>query len=155
MDKARILRANECDTVEADWGCLTWYASGGLGNSSDMTVGKCVLRPGRENPLHSHPNCSEVLVVLQGQILHTIEGGEIGVDTIQSNEYPIARPLFFYAKKAHIGVIPGMREYMNEFVSDAAVGEYGYLMDRGLVPLDTSTLSKVRSNVKNLNPISM
>ena len=77
MDKARILRANECDTVEADWGCLTWYASGGLGNSSDMTVGKCVLRPGRENPLHSHPNCSEVLVVLQGRILHTIAGGEI------------------------------------------------------------------------------
>ena len=85
----------------------------------------------------------------------TIEGVEIGLDTIQSYEYPIARPLFFYAKKAHIGVIPGMREYMNEFVSDAAVGEYGYLMDRGLVPLDTSTLSKVRSNVKNLNPISM
>ena len=44
---------------------------------------------------------------------------------------------------------------MNEFVSDAAVGEYGYLMDRGLVPLETSTLSKVRSNVKNLNSISM
>ena len=44
---------------------------------------------------------------------------------------------------------------MNEFVSDSAVGEYGYLMDRGLVPLETSTLSKVRSNVKNLNPISM
>ena len=65
------------------------------------------------------------------------------------------RDSFFYAKKAHVGVIPGMREYMNEFVSDSAVGEYGYLMDRGLVPLETSTLSKVRSNVKNLNPISM
>ena len=78
----------------------------------------------------------------------------ISLDNIKSYKYPISRPLFFYAKKAHVGVIPGMREYMDEFVSDAAVGEYGYLMDRGLVPLETSTLSKVRSNVKNLNSIS-
>ena len=85
----------------------------------------------------------------------TIKGVEISLDNIKSYKYPISRPLFFYAKKAHVGVIPGMREYMNEFVSDSAVGEYGYLMDRGLVPLETSTLSKVRSNVKNLTPISM
>ena len=76
MSKATILRATECDTVEADWGRLTWYASASLGNSSDMTVGKCVIRPGGENPLHSHPNCSEVLVVLKGRVAHTIEGGE-------------------------------------------------------------------------------
>lgn len=76
MGRATILRANECDTVEAEWGHLTWYASGALGNSGDMTMGKCVIRSGRENPLHSHPNCSEVLAVLQGRISHTIEGGE-------------------------------------------------------------------------------
>lgn len=76
MGKARILRANQCEAIEADWGCLIWYASGSLGNSGDMTVGKCVIRPGCENPLHSHPNCSEVLVVLQGRIAHTIEGGK-------------------------------------------------------------------------------
>jgi ABC-type phosphate transport system, periplasmic component len=85
----------------------------------------------------------------------TINGEEISLDNIKSYKYPISRPLFFYAKKAQGGVIPGKREYMNEFVSDAAVGEYGYLKDRGLVPLETSTLSKVRSKVKNLNSISM
>ena len=83
----------------------------------------------------------------------TIEGVEISLDTIKTYEYPIARPLFFYGKKAHVGVIPGMQEYMNEFVSDDAVGEYGYLMDRGLVPLETKTLSEVRSNISALKTI--
>jgi phosphate transport system substrate-binding protein len=83
----------------------------------------------------------------------TIEGVEISLDSIQSYEYPIARPLFFYAKKAHVGVIPGMQEFMSEFVSDEAVGEYGYLLDRGLVPLDSKSLSDVRSNVSDLKTI--
>ena len=83
----------------------------------------------------------------------TIEGVEISLDTIQTYGYPIARPLFFYGKKAHVGVIPGMQEYMNEFVSDDAVGDYGYLMDRGLVPLETKTLSEVRSNISALKTI--
>lgn len=76
MERTRILRSAECETVNADWGGLTWYASGKLGNSEELTVGKCVLKPGCENPLHSHPNCSEILVVLQGEVVHTIEGGE-------------------------------------------------------------------------------
>ncbi len=59
--------------VEAPWGTLTWYAE--LGNSGDMTVGRCVIRPGAANPLHSHPNCSEVLVVMQGRIAHTADRG--------------------------------------------------------------------------------
>lgn len=74
--KAKILRSIESETIEADWGYLTWYASGKLGNSDDMTVGKCVIKPGCENPLHGHPNCSEILVVLQGKIAHIIEGGQ-------------------------------------------------------------------------------
>ena len=45
-------------------------------NSAHITSGKCIIKPGRENPLHSHPNCDEVLVVQQGTIMHTIEGGQ-------------------------------------------------------------------------------
>lgn len=75
MLKTKILRASECEVNEAAWGALTWYASGKLGNSRDITVGRCLIKPGCENPLHSHPNCSEVLIVLQGRIMHTIEGG--------------------------------------------------------------------------------
>ena len=76
MPKATILHAHQCQTVTADWGSLTWYACGELGNSDEMTVGKCVIKAGCENPLHSHPNCSEVLVVQQGRIRHLIEDGK-------------------------------------------------------------------------------
>ena len=85
----------------------------------------------------------------------TINSVEISLDSIQNYDYPVARPLFFYAKKAHIGVIPGMQEFMEEFVSDAAIGDYGYLLDRGLVPLENSTQEKVRNDIRNLTPISM
>ncbi len=60
-----------------DWGGLTWYAGRELGNSEEITVGRCVLKPGKSNPKHSHPNCAEVLVVLKGRIRHTAEGGEV------------------------------------------------------------------------------
>ncbi|HUU59086.1 MAG TPA: cupin domain-containing protein [Phycisphaerae bacterium] len=76
MTTARILRASQCEKAEADWGSLTWYAGAKLGNCEEMTIGQCVIRPGQENPLHRHPNCSEVLVVLQGTVLHTIEEGK-------------------------------------------------------------------------------
>lgn len=73
MQKAIVIRGDDCEIMQADWGSLTWYASARLGNSQDMTVGKYVIRPGHENPLHSHPNCSEVLVVVRGRIKHRIE----------------------------------------------------------------------------------
>jgi quercetin dioxygenase-like cupin family protein len=76
MRETKVLRAEECERVDADWGTLTWYASGQLGNSDEMTVGRCVIKPGCSNPSHSHPNCSEVLVVSEGRIAHAIEDGD-------------------------------------------------------------------------------
>lgn len=76
MKETKILRADECERVDAEWGTLTWYASGKRGNSDEMTVGRCVIKPGCSNPLHSHPNCSEVLVVSEGRIAHAVEEGE-------------------------------------------------------------------------------
>ena len=80
----------------------------------------------------------------------TIEGVEISLDSIQDYSYPVARPLFFYVKKAHIGVIPGLQEYLAEFTSDNAIGEEGYLIDAGLVPLEAGKLSKLKADARNL-----
>lgn len=77
-----------------------------------------------------------------------VNGVEISLDTIQSYEYPIARPLYVYAKGEHRRIVPGFQEFMNEYVSDAAMGEYGYLGDIGLVPLDDTKLQQVRLAVK-------
>ena len=64
----------------------------------------------------------------------TIDGIVPSVDSISTGEYPVSRPLYFYVKKAHIGVIPGLQEYIDFFVSDDMVGPEGALVDYGLVP---------------------
>ena len=74
MPALTIVRASEAQPETFDWGQLTWFASRKRGNSSDLTVGRCLIHPGCANPLHSHPNCSEVLVVLQGKVRHTVDG---------------------------------------------------------------------------------
>ncbi len=56
-------------------------------------------------------------------------------DLIADGSYPISRSLFLYAKKAHIGVVPGIEEFIREFISERASGDFGYLLDRGLIPL--------------------
>ena len=76
---------------------------------------------------------------------HKIEGVEISLKAIQDGSYPISRPLYFYVKNQHIGVIPGIEEYVKEFTSKKAAGKRGYLLDLGLVPLENlkDAISKV------------
>lgn len=64
----------------------------------------------------------------------TVDGVVPSVETISGGEYPVSRPLYFYVKKAHIGVIPGLQEYIDFFVSDDMAGPDGVLADYGLVP---------------------
>ncbi|MCX7670740.1 MAG: substrate-binding domain-containing protein [Anaerolineae bacterium] len=64
----------------------------------------------------------------------TMNGVVPSVETISKGEYPVSRPLYFYVKKAHIGVIPGLKEYVEFFVSDEIAGPGGPLAAYGLVP---------------------
>lgn len=83
-----------------------------------------------------------------------IEGVEISLESIQSYQYPIARPLFFYVKKAHANVIPGLSEYLNTFTSEKSIGDEGYLVDAGLVPLKTQQRVVLRDTAKKLAVLS-
>lgn len=76
MKNAFILRAAAAAHVPMRSGTLTWFASQQLGNSETMTVGRATLPPGGMNPRHFHPNCEEVLHVLQGRIMHTMGDDE-------------------------------------------------------------------------------
>ena len=67
-----------------------------------------------------------------------IDGTAPTFEAIASGDYPVSRPLYFYVKQAHVGTIPGMQEYVDVFLSDAASGEEGYLVDRGLIPVDAA-----------------
>ncbi|TCP40984.1 substrate-binding domain-containing protein [Rhodovulum marinum] len=63
----------------------------------------------------------------------TMSGVAPSTETISTGEYPVSRPLFFYIKKAHIGVIPGLKEFAEFFVADEIAGPDGPLAEYGLV----------------------
>lgn len=79
-----------------------------------------------------------------------IDGVEATYETIADGSYKVARPLFVYAKKQHIGVIPGMAEFIAEYTSEKAIGEDGYLADKGLVTLPGAEAEKTRAVAKDL-----
>jgi len=73
-----------------------------------------------------------------------IDGIAPSIEGIQKYTYPVARPLFLYAKKAHANVIPGFKEFLSEYTGKTAVGSAGYLYKVGLVPNAKETEEKVR-----------
>ena len=76
-------------------------------------------------------------------------------ENIASGKYKISRSLYFYIKKAHIGVIPGLRDFVKEFTSEKSFGDEGYLVDKGLIPLSKEKREKVRSTIETLKELSM
>jgi len=80
-----------------------------------------------------------------------VDGVQPTFDAIADGEYPVSRPLFFYVKKAHVGVIPGMEGYLREFTSEKAWGLEGYLADKGLIPMPDKERKKYRADVKKLD----
>jgi phosphate transport system substrate-binding protein len=79
----------------------------------------------------------------------TMGGVSPSVETVASGKYPVSRPLFFYVKKAHLGVIPGLKEYVEFFTSDRIIGAKGPLASYGLVPLPDSERKSVQELVKD------
>ena len=71
-------------------------------------------------------------------------------EQIADGRYPISRALYVYAKKAHFGVIPGLREYLAEYTSERAFGEEGYLSEKGLIALPVAQRRQVQADVKAL-----
>ena len=84
---------------------------------------------------------------VQGSIIESVEPT---FDSIADKSYPISRPLYFYVKKAHIGVVPGIKGFLNEFTSEKAWGEEGYLSEKGMIPLPTKMRREMAENTRNL-----
>ena len=64
-----------------------------------------------------------------------IDGIAATYETIADGSYKVSRPLYVYAKKQHIGTVPGMKEFIAEYASEKAIGADGYLADKGLINL--------------------
>lgn len=79
-----------------------------------------------------------------------LDGVELNFDSVASYKYPGARPLFFYVKKKHMSVIPGLKEFIAEFISNKAMSKEGYLFAAGLVPLSDADFSNQLAAKSNL-----
>ena len=88
----------------------------------------------------------------------TVQGATINetspsFEAISDGSYTVSRALYFYVKKSHVGVIPGLKEYINEFFSDGASGNDGYLSDRGLIPLPAKEKAELAVAARELKPM--
>lgn len=84
----------------------------------------------------------------------TINGVEPKTESISSGDYPLARSLYFYVKHAHVGRVPGMREFVELFVSDKMIGPQGFLKEIGLVPLPEPLRRASQQRVRTMAPMS-
>jgi len=85
----------------------------------------------------------------------SIDGVEISFENIADGSYPVSRPLFFYVKNAHVGKVPGIKEFLAEFTADDAWGDEGYLTEKGLIPLSEEKRNEIATAAKELTPLKL
>ena len=97
---ATIVRADHVEMNEHEWGRITFYANSVVGSSREQSLGRCEINPGAALPKHYHPNCSEIVHVVQGTITHTIEGDR--VETLTAGDTVIV-PRHFAHQATNVG----------------------------------------------------
>jgi phosphate transport system substrate-binding protein len=163
------------DELALEGGCVTFPELKAL-ESKDKVRFKAVCRSLREDGAYIEAGENDNLIVQKlvanpnslgvfgysylDQNTDAIQGATLnGVaptfENISDGSYPLARALYFYVKNAHVKTIPGMQEYIAEFTSDKAVGEYGYLAERGLIPAPTAERAKARADARNLTALAL
>lgn len=116
------------------------------GENDNVIVQKLEANPGAVG-IFGYSFLEENVSKVQGVKLDGVEPNE---ETISTLKYPAAREMFVYVKKAHIGVVPGLDKFAQEFVSNRAAGDGGYLEKKGLVPVPKDRLANSQANVANL-----
>ena len=89
---------------------------------------------------------------LKGSI---VDGVAPTFDNIADGKYNISRSLYFYVKHAHVGTVPGIKEFVEEFTSENAFGEEGYLLDKGLIPLFEEERDAIRTQGVSLKKLEL
>ena len=82
-----------------------------------------------------------------------VDGALPTFENIADGTYKVSRPLYFYVKNAHASSIPGIKQYVREFTSKGAIGQSGYLSDKGLIPMPNSEYKEFASAGKKLTPL--
>ena len=84
-----------------------------------------------------------------------VDGVAPTFEAIADGNYPVSRSLYVYVKGAHADSIPGIRDYILELTSEKAVGEEGYLADRGLIPAPEAERTEARGNAAGLKALAL
>jgi phosphate transport system substrate-binding protein len=132
--------------------CATLREDGGYieaGENDNLIVQKLAANPNAFG-IFGYSYLDQNRDKLQGV---AIEGVKPEFESIASGKYPVSRPLFFYVKKAHVNVIPGLKEYIVEFTGTKAIGDEGYLSERGLIPMPAEERKQVTATAMNLTPM--
>ncbi|HLA70335.1 MAG TPA: PstS family phosphate ABC transporter substrate-binding protein [Steroidobacteraceae bacterium] len=135
----------KCDSIREDGGYIE------AGENDNLIVQKLGANKDAVG-VFGYSFLEENLDKLKGAV---VDGISPSFETVASGKYPASRPLFIYVKKAHVGVIPGIPEFIAEYTSDKALGEEGYLADKGLIPPTKAEIGKIRDDAKALKPIKL
>jgi len=143
QDEPRFKRA--CDSIREDGHYIE------AGENDNLIVQKLGANKDAVG-IFGYSFLEENLDKLKGAV---VDGVSPTFETVASGKYPASRPLFIYVKKAHIGVIPGINEFIAEYLSEKAIGEEGYLADKGLIPPAKGEIGKIRDDAKALKPLKL
>src|SRR5690349_11694654 len=135
----------KCDSIREDGAYIE------AGENDNLIVQKLGANPNAVG-VFGYSFLEENLDKLKGAV---VDGVTPTFETIASGKYPASRPLFIYVKKAHIGVIPGINEFIAEYTSEKALGEDGYLAEKGLIPPARGEIEKIRADAKSLKALKL
>jgi phosphate transport system substrate-binding protein len=143
QDESRFKRA--CTTLREDGSYVE------AGENDNLIVQKLNANPNAVG-VFGYSFLEENLDKLKGAV---VDGVAPTYETVASGKYPASRPLFIYVKKAHVGVIPGLAEFVAEYTSEKALGEDGYLAEKGLIPPAKGEIGTIRADAKALKPLKL
>jgi phosphate transport system substrate-binding protein len=143
QDEARFKRA--CATLREDGHYIE------MGENDNLIVQKLNANPAAVG-IFGYSFLEENLDQLKGAV---VDGVSPTYETVASGQYPASRPLFIYVKKQHVGVIPGIAEFIAEYTGEKALGEDGYLTRKGLIPPSVKEIGRIRDDARSLKPLKL
>ena len=84
----------------------------------------------------------------------TVDGMAPTMETIADKSYGVSRPLYFYVKLAHVDIMPGLREFLEEYTSEDSWGPGGYLEERGMIPMPENEREFFKKNAEEIIPLT-
>lgn len=134
-----------CDTLREDGAYVE------AGENDNLIVQKLAANPNAVG-IFGFSFLEENFDKLKGAM---VDGVAPSFESISSGKYPASRPLFIYVKKQHVNVIRGIPEFIAEYTSEKALGEDGYLPDKGLIPPTKAEIARIRADARNLKPLKL